>query len=104
MKRDEILGHDSSEKIIFCFLYENDEKVISLFVRYSDENTMNIAKQSVTLHSLFWKSDTRAQNLKELFETDPSLVNLGVEFWADFFQINKKFPPGFNNVKGPLHE
>ena len=104
MKRDEILGHDSSEKIIFCFLYENDEKVISLFVRYSDENTMNIAKQSVTLHSLFWKSDTSAQNLKELFETDPSLVNLGVEFWADFLQINKKFPPGFNNVKGPLHE
>lgn len=85
MKRDEILGHDPSEKIIFCFLFENDEKVISLFVRYSDENTMNIAKQSVTLHSLFWKSDTSAQNLKELFESDPSLVNLGVEFWAEFF-------------------
>jgi hypothetical protein len=41
---------------------------------------MNIVKQSVALHSLFWKSATSAQDLKELFETDPSLVNLGVEF------------------------
>lgn len=85
MKRNEILGYDPSEKIIFCFLFENEEKVISLFVRYSDEYKMSIAKQSIALHSLFCKSDTSAQDLKELFETDPSLVNLGVEFWAEFF-------------------
>ena len=45
MKRDEILGHDSSEKIIFTFFMKMMKKVISLFVPYSDEkNTMNITK------------------------------------------------------------
>ena len=85
MNRDEILGYDPSEEIIFGIFFENDAKVISLFVRYSDENTMNIAKRSINLHSLFWKSGTSAQTLKELFEADPSLVNLDVKFWAEIF-------------------
>lgn len=46
---------------------------------------MNIAKRSINSHSLFWKSGTSAQTLKELFEADPSLVNLDVEFWAEIF-------------------
>ena len=37
--------------------------------------------------------DSDAQVLKEAFESDPSLVDLGVEFQAEFFQPNKKFDP-----------
>ena len=50
MKRDEFLGQDPEQKIIFAFLFSRNQKAISLFIKYSDEKTLEIAKQTIALH------------------------------------------------------
>ncbi|NNH37008.1 hypothetical protein HLH12_16000 [Acinetobacter sp. NIPH 2377] len=83
MKRDEFLGQDPERKIVFAFLFSRNQKAISLFIKYSDEKTLQIAKQAISLHILFWHSGVKVTDLKEAFESDPRLVNSGVEFWAE---------------------
>jgi hypothetical protein len=83
MKRSEFLGQDPEQKIIFAFLFNRNQKAISLFIKYSDEKTLEIAKQTITLHIIFWHSGVSAADLKEVFKKDPSLVNSGMEFWTE---------------------
>ncbi|WP_425919506.1 hypothetical protein [Acinetobacter sp. TSRC1-2] len=83
MKRDEFLGQDPERKIIFAFLFSRNQKAISLFIKYSDERTLQIAKQTIALHILFWHSGVSVADLKEVFENDPGLVNSGMEFWTE---------------------
>jgi len=56
MKRDEVLGQDPERKIVFAFLFSRSQKAISLFIKYSDERILQIAKQTIALHILFWHS------------------------------------------------
>ena len=83
MKRDEFLGQDPERKIIFAFLFSRNQKAISLFIKYSDERTLQIEKQTIALHILFWHSGVSVTDLKEVFENDPGLVNSGMEFWTE---------------------
>ena len=83
MKRDEFLGQDPERKIVFAFLFSRNQKAISLFIKYSDEKTLEIAKQTIALHILFWHSEVSVSDLKEVFEKDPGLVNSGMEFWTE---------------------
>ncbi|TCB50067.1 hypothetical protein E0H80_09540 [Acinetobacter sp. ANC 4779] len=83
MKRDGFLGQDPERKIIFAFLFSKNQKVLSLFIQYSDENTLQIAKQTIALHIIFWHSGGSAAHLKEVFEHDPSLVSSGMKFWTE---------------------
>ena len=83
MKRDEFLGQDPERKIIFAFLFSRNQKVISLFIKYSDEKTLEIAKQTITFHVLFWHSGVSVAALKAVFENDPGLVKSGIEFWTE---------------------
>lgn len=83
MKRDEFLGQDPEQKIVFAFLFKKNQKAISLFIKYSDEKTLEIAKQTIALHILFWHSEVSVADLKEVFEKDPGLINSGMEFWTE---------------------
>ena len=83
MKRDEFLGQDPERKIIFAFLFGRNQKAISLFIKYSDENTLEIAKQTISFHAIFWHSGVSVADLKAVFENDPGLVNSGMEFWTE---------------------
>jgi hypothetical protein len=86
MKRSEFLGQDPEQKIIFAFLFNRNQKIISLFIKYSDEKTLEIAKQTIALHLIFWHSGVSVADLKEVFEKDPGLVNSGMEFWTEIFK------------------
>lgn len=85
MKRDEFLGQDPERKIVFAFLFGSNKKAISLFIKYSDEKTLQIAKQAISLHVIFWHSGVSVTNLKEVFEKDPGLINSRMEFWTEIF-------------------
>jgi len=85
MKRSEFLGQDPEQKIIFAFLFNRNQKTISLFIKYSDEKTLEIAKQTIALHLIFWHSGASVADLKEVFEKDPGLVNSGMKFWTEIF-------------------
>lgn len=80
MKRGEFLGQDHERKIFFAFLLRRNQKAISLFIKYSDEKTLQIAKQAISLNSIFWHSGVSVTDLKEAFESDSRLINSGVEF------------------------
>jgi hypothetical protein len=86
MKRSEFLGQDPEQKIIFAFLFNRNQKIISLFIKYSDEKTLEIAKQTIALHLIFWHSGVSVADLKEVFEKDPCLVNSDMEFWTEIFK------------------
>ena len=83
MKRGEFLGQDYERKIVFAFLFRRNQKAMSLFIKYSDEKPLQIVKQAISLHIIFWHSGVSVTDLKEAFESDPSLINSGVEFWAE---------------------
>ena len=81
MRRDKFLGQDPNEKIVFVFLFEQNDKKISLFIKYDDEKDIEYAQQLIMLYSIFWESGSPLNDLIVGFESDPNRQASALKLW-----------------------
>ena len=69
------------ERIIFVFLFEQNDKKISLFIQYDDEKDIEYAQQLIMLYSIFWESGSPLSDLIAGFESDPNRQASALKLW-----------------------
>lgn len=83
MNRDKFFGMDASVKLVFSFLYDNNQKKISFFIEYSNDEELEVAKKTLSLYGFFWDTGSTADDLISTFMSDPSVTKLGLKNWFE---------------------
>lgn len=79
MHRDKFLGFDPVENLVFVFFFEENQKKFSFFIQYSNDKELDSAKSILAVYCLFWDTGSSSQNLITMFNSDPSLKELGLK-------------------------